>query len=209
MLGMNTYLRRVKPRNANVYGIDKACISAGYSMCATVDSRAFASKEDYKRGERLGRTPIGAGKDKFLRFIHVDWDWELPRYMWQEVDTYHFLERNSQSTMHRITKMNIETACGPYTSSQVIDNLKVLIDQYNRCTTEEERAVAWLKLKANVSEGLMLTSRVSANYATLKTMYTQRRYHRNPEWRIFCRWVETLPKAIALGVTSVSDWKTV
>lgn len=203
MIEMNTYLQRVKPRNANVYGIHKACISAGYPMCTTVDSRAFATEEDYKRGERLGRTPIGAGEDKFLRFIHVDWDWELPRYMWQEVDTYHFLERNSQSTMHRITKMNIETACSPYTSSQVIDNLKVLIDWYNRCTTEEERAVAWLKLKANVPEGLMLTSRVSANYATLKTMYTQRRNHRNPEWRIFCGWVETLPKAIALGVTSV------
>lgn len=196
----DAYMQRVTPRNWNVYGIDSACIGAGYSMCATVAPRTDITEKDYKRGERLGRTPIGAGEDKFLRFIVVAFDWELPRYMWQEVDTYHFLERNSQSTMHRITEMNIETACSPYTTAHVTDMTKYRIKCYKQAQTREQKEIAWLELKANIPEGLMLTSRVTTNYATLKTIYKQRKYHKNPEWRVFCRWIEMLPRARQFGV---------
>jgi len=34
---------------------------------------------------------------------------------------------------------------------------------------------------------------VMASYQTLRRMYYQRRYHRHPDWQVFCSWVETLP----------------
>lgn len=194
------YMQRVTPRNVSVCGIDAACIGAGYSMLPTVSLRDTATERDYKRGEGLGHTQIGVGEDKFLRFIHVDFDWELPRYMWQEVDTYHFMERNSQSTMHRILEMDIEKACSPYTTAHVTDMTKYRIKCYRRAETSEQREIAWLELKANIPEGLMLTSRVATNYATLKTIYKQRKHHKNPEWRVFCKWVEMLPMARKFGV---------
>ena len=67
----DAYMKRVTPRNVSVYGIDTACIGAGYSMLPTVTPRDTATERDYHRGEKLGHTPIGNGEDKFLRFIHI------------------------------------------------------------------------------------------------------------------------------------------
>ena len=201
----DAYMKRVTPRNWNVYGIDEACIGAGYSMLPTVETRGVATAYDYMRGQKLGHTPIGNGEDKLLRFIHVDFDWELPRYMWQEVDTYHFLERNSQSTMHRILEMDIEKACSPYTTAHVTDMTRFRIKCYKQAETSEQREIAWLELKANIPEGLMLVSRITTNYATLKTIYRQRKYHKNPEWRVFCKWIEDLPMVKKFGVCGKED----
>lgn len=43
--------------------------------------------------------------------------------------------------------------------------------------------------------GLRLTARITTNYRQLKTIYQQRKNHRLPEWRAFCAWIETLPRA--------------
>ena len=40
-----------------------------------------------------------------------------------------------------------------------------------------------------------LTARLTTNYRALKTVYSQRKNHRLPEWREFCKWIETLPYA--------------
>lgn len=71
---------------------------------------------------------------------------------------------------------------------------------YKQAETREQKEIVWLELRANIPEGLMLTSCIATNYATLKTIYKQRNYHKNPEWRAFCRWIETLPRAGQLGV---------
>ena len=36
-------------------------------------------------------------------------------------------------------------------------------------------------------------ARLTTNYRSLKTIYSQRKNHRLPEWREFCEWIETLP----------------
>jgi len=41
--------------------------------------------------------------------------------------------------------------------------------------------------------GFRLTAGITTNYRQLKTMYAQRKHHRLPEWREFCRWIESLP----------------
>ena len=197
---MDAYIKRVTPKNVSVYGINEACIAAGYSMVTKLPDEMRATDRDYKRGTRLGHTSIGSGEDKFLRFIVVAFDWELPRYMWQEVDTYHFIERSSMSTMHKLLEMDFEKACTPYTTPHVLDMVHYKIKCYKQAKTREEREFAWLELKANTPEGLMLGSRVLMNYAQLKTIYHQRKAHRNMEWRVFCDWIKQLPMAERFGV---------
>ena len=52
---------------------------------------------------------INSGKEhrKFLRMIQVWFDANMPRYFWQEMDTYKFSTKNSCSTMHTIMKRPI------------------------------------------------------------------------------------------------------
>ena len=40
--------------------------------------------------------------------------------------------------------------------------------------------------------GFELTARLTTNYRALKTVYAQRKNHRLPEWRAFCRLIEEL-----------------
>jgi hypothetical protein len=53
----------------------------------------------------------------------------------------------------------------------------------------------YLRLLYNLPSGLEITARMTTNYRQLKTIYQQRKDHRLPEWREFCKWVETLPHA--------------
>ena len=34
---------------------------------------------------------------------------------------------------------------------------------------------------------------MTTNYRCLRNIYIQRKDHRLPEWRAFCKWIETLP----------------
>lgn len=191
----------MRPFNEEISGIEWALRSAGYPMETEIEGLGDLTKpriteQDKLRGIRLGKAKIGSGEDKFLRFIIVSFDWTCPRFMWQEIQMYKYLETNSQSTMHRITKMDIDKMCNEYVSDEAKDNLKRLIKCYNNTPTEEN----WRRLKANVPEGLILTARCITNYAQLKTMYAQRKHHKNVEWREFCHWIEELPMARELGV---------
>ena len=51
----------------------------------------------------------------------------------------------------------------------------------------------YLEILYSNPAGFKITARMTTNYRQLKTIYKQRRYHRLPEWQIFCDWLETLP----------------
>ena len=53
----------------------------------------------------------------------------------------------------------------------------------------------YLEILYSNPAGFRLTARMTTNYRQLKTIYFQRRDHRLPEWRAFCKWIETLPYA--------------
>ena len=49
------------------------------------------------------------------------------------------------------------------------------------------------KVIYNIPSGFEYTARLTTNYRQLKTIYSQRKNHRLPDWRIFCDWIEELP----------------
>ena len=65
------------------------------------------------------------------------------------------------------------------------------VDKYNADPTPEN----YLNMIYNIPIGLKLTAGMTTNYQQLKTIYAQRKNHRLPEWRAFCRWIETLPNS--------------
>jgi hypothetical protein len=66
-----------------------------------------------------------------------------------------------------------------------------LLDCFNADPAPEN----YLRLLYNIPVCFKLTAGMTTNYQQLKTIYQQRKTHRLPEWKAFCKWIETLPHA--------------
>lgn len=156
-----------------------------------------------KTVKNLGSADIGSGHDNFLNGIVVQFDLTFSNKAWVEMQRYHFIDFvSSQSTAHRILKLNPYKQCNKYVLESIKDALVELTTIYNENPTPEN----YLLLLYNIPSGFELTARMTTNYRQLKTIYSQRRNHKLPEWRDFCKWIETLPqfKEIVLGESTES-----
>ena len=191
MIVHNLLERNIRITNARCYDLDESLVASGYPMLTKVIPRD-SNESDVARAIKLANTPAGSGHSNFLCGIRVSFDLTIPRYMWQEVQRYHWFDIvSSQSTMHKITKMDLLDS-NNYTSDTLdisMETLESLQLTYEFNPTEEN----FRALKAAVPEGLLLTARISTSYAQLKTMFSQRSHHRLQEWQQFCKWMLELP----------------
>lgn len=173
--------------NVNVYGLEESVKASKYPFAVNTED---CSTEIVDRTKILGSCQGGQGHDTFLHGIVVQFDLTFTNKAWVEGERYHFLEFvSSQSTMHRIGKFNPTIQCIEYTDPIIVARFKELVDIYNGNPTDEN----FLHLIYSIPSGFKLTARMTTNYAQLKTIYFQRRYHRLPEWKIVCKWIESLP----------------
>ena len=173
--------------NWKVFGLEDSIKASKYPMSVDL---AKLNYDIMPQTRKLASCQTGTGHDQFLTGIVVQFDLTLSIKCWVEAQRYHFLDFvSSQSTMHRIAKMDIINNCNGYVTREAIDNLLVLTQQYN----DEPTAENYLKVLYNVPTGFELTARMTTNYRQLKTIYQQRKNHRLPEWRSFCEWIEELP----------------
>lgn len=174
-------------QNWAVYGLSESIKASKYPMATDTTKCTSAVTETVKK---LGSCPTGSGHDPFLSGIVVQFDLTFSKQAWAEAERYHFLDFvSSQSTMHRIARFDIEQQCNEYVTENTIAEVKRLADIYNADQTTEN----YLRLIYNTPAGFQLTARMTTNYRQLKTIYHQRKTHRLPEWREFCRWIEELP----------------
>lgn len=181
--------------NVKVYGFHESVTASKYPMSADV-AECNADMTDTVRN--LGNAKMGSGHDNFLNGIVVQFDLTCSIKMWVEAERYHFLDFvSSQSTMHRITELDPHKQCNTYVVPEIIKVLERLIQRYNNDPTSEN----YLDVLYNVPVGYELTARMTTNYRQFKTIYYQRRNHKLPEWRAFCKWIETLPyfRELCLG----------
>lgn len=167
-----------------------------------------------KRMKSLGNSKGGSGHDNALKGIIVQFDLTMTCKMSVELERYHFIDFvSSQSTMHRITKFDLDKAYIKYVDSRVIDIMKEKVYEYNDLLDHEFKASEdlmkdkYLEILYTNPCGFQLTARMTTNYQQLKTMYFQRRNHKLPEWQEFCDWCEKLPhfKKLCLTPTNQSD----
>lgn len=179
----------MRVENVEVLGLEQSVRGSKYPM--VVDTNK-CNTEITDTVKKLANAEPGSGHDQFLTGIIVQFDLTTSLKMWTELQRYHFIDFiSSQSTMHRICKFDIDKQVNDYVDKRAVDLLNELVTNYNNDKTPEN----YLKVLYNIPTGFQLTARLTTNYRQLKTVYSQRKNHRLPEWRDFCKWVETLPYA--------------
>ena len=178
----------MKINNVCVYGINESIKASKYPMSVDVET---CTDDITERTKSLAQCATGTGHDNFLNGIIVQFDLTFSIKAWTEAERYHFFDFvSSQSTMHKIAKMNIPEQCNEYVHPGLIKLVEDLKWKYEETPTPEN----YLRLLYNVPVGFELTARMTTNYRQLKTIYQQRHNHRLPEWQKFCDWVLTLPR---------------
>ena len=203
--------------NVCIYDLDKSIIAAGYPMSVDIESQQDRdlNENDFKRCNTLINACIkdNQARGQFLTGIRVNFDLTCSNKMWVEAERYRFLEFvSSQSTMHRITKFNLDEAYNEYVDDRIIKIMKEKVDYYNTQVALKEKYIKenkpaeatrisellkklYLEILYSNPAGFTLTARMTTNYRCLRNIYKQRKNHRLPEWREFCKWIETLPYA--------------
>jgi hypothetical protein len=185
----------MKISNVRVYDLKESVIACRNAMrlapAKYTDEEFIASLQ---RAEKLCEAAKGDIKchANFRTGIRVSFDIEYPNYISPEMQRYHWFDIvTSSSKMHRIMQMDFDKCCNEYVTQTTINQMKHLIDQYNKEKSERN----FLTVLSNCPQGVMLFMRISTNYEQLHTIYLQRKNHRLPEWREFCKWITTLPYA--------------
>lgn len=169
--------------NVSVYGVENSFRVSKYPMSVDVESLNGDITDKIKS---LAKCEKGTGHDNFLKGIVVQFDLTFTVKAWTEAERYHWFDIvSSQSTMHRISKMNYDECFCEYVTENTKKEMCRLRDQYNADPTAEN----YLYLLYNCPTGLKLTAGMTTNYQQLKTIYSQRKTHRLPEWRTFCEWI--------------------
>lgn len=204
--------------NVDIYDLEKSILASGYPMRTTIPDRDITEKDLARCKNLVNATKTGNGAHaQFMTGIRVNFDLTFSNKAWVEAERYRFLEFvSSQSTMHRITKFDLDNQYNKYVDPRIIEIMKSKVQEYNKVMELRdsydkddqhnispqlrEDLTEWLKnayleiLYSNPA-GFTLTARMTTNYRCLRNIYMQRKDHRLPEWRAFCKWIETLPYA--------------
>lgn len=177
----------MKVEKVCVYGLDESVKASKYPMSVDIDK---LTSDITGTVQSLAGSALGSGHDQFLTGIVVQFDLTFTLKAWTEMQRYHFVDFvSSQSTMHRISRFDIAEQCNEYVDPDIIEIVRRKVRQYEEDPTPEN----YLHILYNIPTGFKLTARMTTNYRQLKTIYHQRKNHRLPDWRGFCRWIETLP----------------
>ena len=180
--------------NVKVYGIGESIRRAKFPMAADISSLNMELTPGIKA---LGCSERGAGHDNFMNGIIVQFDLKFTVKCWTECERYHFIDFvSSQSTMHRITRFDLDDAYIEYVDPRIVEIMKEKVANYNASAESDPpdvRAQKYLEILYSNPCGFRLTAGMTTNYRQLKTIYHQRKDHRLPEWRLFCKWIESLP----------------
>ena len=193
--------------NYNVYDLEQTLVASGYAMIEDyseqeiikeqntlildIDTCAKDENRHVKRALKLSKAPLNSGHVSFAKGIVVNMDITFTNKAWIEFQRYHFADIiTGMSTMHRISKFDLDEAFNEYTDPVIISRLEELQEMYNLTKDKED----YLKLLYSTPAGLEMTGRVTTNYLQLMNMWQQRHNHRLPEWRQFCdELLEKLP----------------
>ena len=199
--------------NVKIYDLEESLIASGYPM-RTMAKMHEMDKKDLARGEKLVKATLkgNTAHHQFLTGVRVNFDMTFTNKGWVEAERYRFLEFvSSQSTMHRITKFDLDNQYIEYVDPRIIEIMKEKVAEYNKLLEfkpdsekvaedlrkdyEELLKQKYLEILYSNPAGFKLTARMTTNYRCLRNIYIQRRNHKLPEWRAFCKWIETLPYA--------------
>lgn len=159
-------------------------------------------------GYKIGDNDLGlmkrlsaAGIDhrKFMRMMPVYVRITAPFYWWKEFDTYKVgTVANSCSTMHKIQAK--EFTVDDFSTEHLISDgnamMKTtcdLLNQYREKYLKTKDKNYWWQMIQLLPSSYNQTRNVMLNYEVLANIYKSRKDHKLDEWRVFCRWIKSLP----------------
>lgn len=177
-----------------------------------IESEYIIGPNDLKLAQRM----INAGTDesKFMRQIFTSMDIIAPLYWWKEFDTYKVgTVSNSCSTMHKMGSQEITKQNYSFDSEEKLTELP--LNDYIKIFETIESSVnniEWLRKKYKETgdkrywrlmiqlnpDGWLQRRTVTANYQVLRAQYFARKFHKQVEWRDYCKMIENLPYGLEL-----------
>ena len=170
---------------------------------------------EYVLGESdldLARRLATAGSDhrKFLRMIFVSVDITAPLYWWKEFDTYKVgTVANSTSTMHKIHSKAFsrdDFSCDRMSDIALtcLDQVIEVLEERRQKYIETKDTAYWHDMIQLLPTSYNQMRTCTLNYENLINIYYARRYHKLPEWHVYCDWIASLPYAKEL-ITTLRD----
>ena len=142
----------------------------------------------------------GGDHRKFLRMIAVWCDITIPRYVWQEVDTYKVgTVRNSCSTMNTLGKRELVQEDFENPLPEVfLRELNQAVKDFQEADGSSAKRSERVTLKDMLPEGYLQKATYMFNYEVGLRMFFSRRKHRLPMWRegckgSICEWIKSWP----------------
>jgi hypothetical protein len=143
----------------------------------------------------------GSAHRKFMREIIIWVRLTIPRFVWQELDTYKVATtRNSCSTMNKLGSTDLEQSDF---ERPILESYLAHINEKGaalRVAKEEHAGVreARVQLKNDLPEGFLQRAGYVMSYETALKLFFDREVHRLPQWRAdcpgsLCAWVASLP----------------
>ena len=170
--------------NVYIFGLDNAVRGSKFPMAVDVNA---VNTDITKTTKNLASVNAGTGHDQFLTGIIAQFDLTFTVKAWTEAERYHFFD--FISTMHRISKFDLDAQYIDYVDPRMIEVMNKLKDKYNETGDKED----YLRLLYSNPCGFKLTAAMTTNYRQLKIIYNQRKNHLLPEWRTFCEQLEHFP----------------
>lgn len=140
-------------------------------------------------------TKAGGEHCKHLRMIQVWMDIEAPRYWWQEMDCYRFVEKVSCSTMHKLFERDLKLSdfeCGEENGYYLVDTV-IELNRVRKEFIKTKDKDLLIKAKRILPESFLQKRTINTNYQQLLNIYKQRKNHKLPEWKVLCKEIERLP----------------
>lgn len=186
-----------------VYDLNEAVRASKHPMAVDLEE---LNEDITSTTVKLAQCKNGTAHDCFLKGILVNCNLDFTNKVWVEFERYHFADIvSSTSTMHRITEMlnkrSISDMFSPYVDEAIIERLMELAEEFEELSQiaqpskqqKEDRLDLFLKIVYSMPSGIKVPARVTLNYLQLKSMYIQRKRHKLPEWKAFCKEIEQLP----------------
>ena len=157
-------------------GYDEAALGFALSYNSTVE-RAKELFPKYAFGK--------SGETKFLESIYIWLDIIAPLFFWSEADTYRIASKQSQSTMHTITKRFLTQEDFEYhINDDYLIRINEAISLYNQ--KPPERDILFFHIKNSLPSGFLQRRIWCINYRCFQNIYNQRIDHRLIQWKYFC-----------------------
>lgn len=119
-------------------------------------------------------------EESYIEYVNKD----IIETMKEIIEKYNSLSENVSKSLES-DYLGMEIKNGVYNHKEFL--------KYNKSDAEKELKRMYLEILYSNPCGFKLTARMTTNYRQLKTMHSQRKNHRLPEWVEFCKHIEELP----------------